>query len=88
MPETIQTLAKIRKIRRDKRAPGVKMTLHLTVKLRPGSRSLLKSQASQAGFKSSARYLRDLAKKDRVRLQLPPYDFNDFESAPPAPNPS
>lgn len=88
MPETAETVAKIRKIRRDKRAPGVKMTLHLTVKLRPGSRSLLKSQASQAGFKSSARYLRHLAKADRVRLQLPPYDYNDFEGAPPPPNPA
>jgi hypothetical protein len=72
-----------RKIRRDKRPPGVKMTRHLTVKLRPDSRAELKTQATQAGFESSAAYLRTLANLDRQRLGMPPYDYNKFESAPP-----
>jgi hypothetical protein len=74
----------VRKIRKDKKPRGVKMTLHLTVKLRPGSRAELKTQATQAGFESTAQYLRDLANKDRARLGMLPYDYNQFETSAPA----
>lgn len=66
-----------RKTRSDKKAPAAKMTRHLTVKLRPDSRRVLADQAKRAGYESTAQYLRAMAEKDRQRLGLAPYPYND-----------
>ena len=78
------TVKKARKEREDKAAPGMKMNLHLTVKLRPLSRITLAKQASAAGFKSAAAYLRYLATQDRKRLGLHEYDYNAVPKASPS----
>ena len=65
-----------RKPRRDKKAPGRKMSLHLTVKMRPDDRKLLREQGIKAGYKSAAQYLRALATLDRQRIGEPYHDYN------------
>jgi hypothetical protein len=66
-----------RKERRDKKAPGEKLTCYCHVKLKPGEPDKLDKQAAAAGFDSKAKYIRDLATKDRERLKLGPHDYNE-----------
>jgi hypothetical protein len=77
-----------RKPRRDRRGPLDKMGQALPVKLTPTSRQMLTMQARKAGFRSAAKYLRDLATKDRVLRGLTAWDYNKGASpTPPKPTP-
>lgn len=85
---------KPRKTRADKRPDDEKFSHFLTVKMTPEARAKLSEQAAAAAAadpeipKSAAGYLRWLATRDRERVNLPGYNYNEAVSpAPPAPHP-
>lgn len=65
-----------RKTRSDKLPAARKYSRPFTVKMTEAMRAQLTPQAKAAGFESVAKYLRNLATLDRLRLNLPAYDYN------------